>query len=90
MFFFFNCKLSWSFTSTTLSNCVYGGGYSNGNYLCGVFGGSMKKKLTKEQKHWAQNVQTKPIPSWTEAFEYAYQLGLAQARKQRDKQDSQP
>lgn len=32
-------------------------------------------KLTKDQEHWANNVQTKPIPSWTEAFEYAYNLG---------------
>lgn len=35
----------------------------------------MKVKLTKEMKHWADNIQTKPLPSWAEAFKYALDLG---------------
>lgn len=42
----------------------------------------MSKKLNNDQKHWAQNVQAQPIPSWVEAFDYAYKLGLERGREQ--------
>lgn len=35
-----------------------------------------KKKLNKDQEYWSYKVQSKPLPSWVEAFEYAYKLGL--------------
>ena len=39
------------------------------------------KKLGPDKYNWSYNVQTKPIPSWTEAFDYAYQLGLERGQK---------
>lgn len=33
-------------------------------------------KLAKEKYLWAYEIQSKPIPNWVEAFEYAYNLGL--------------
>lgn len=43
----------------------------------------LKELIEKEKKNWAYDVQTKPLPSWTEAFEYALRLGL-------ELQDSSP
>ena len=37
--------------------------------------------LYAKKKHWAYNVQTHPLPSWSEAFEYAYNLGLEDGKK---------
>jgi hypothetical protein len=38
------------------------------------------EKLGADKYHWAYNVQTKPCPSWSAAFEYAYQLGLEKGK----------
>ena len=34
------------------------------------------EKLGKDKYNWAYEIQTKPFPSWSEAFDYAYKLGL--------------
>lgn len=31
--------------------------------------------LHQRQMHWSKNIQARPLPSWLEAFEYAYALG---------------
>lgn len=36
----------------------------------------MNNKLTNEQIHWADTIQKNNFPSWIEAFNYAYQLGI--------------
>lgn len=33
------------------------------------------EKLGQDEYNWAYNIQSKPFPSWIEAFDYAYQLG---------------
>lgn len=38
-------------------------------------------KLAQERDKWAHKIQTKPLPSWTEAFDYAYELGFQDAIK---------
>jgi len=41
---------------------------------------SNRQQLTPDQRHWSYNVQTRKIPGWVEAFEYAHELGLQQNR----------
>lgn len=41
------------------------------------------EKLGEDKYHWAFNVQHNNFPSWTEAFEYAYKLGLERGRQER-------
>ena len=41
-------------------------------------------KLNEDEKHWAHEVQSHPIPRWPEAFEYAYKLGLERANEWQD------
>jgi len=38
------------------------------------------KKLGKDKYEWAYEIQTKPFPSWIEAFDYAYKLGSRDTR----------
>ena len=39
------------------------------------------KKLGEDKYHWAWEVQSKNFPFWTEAFDYAYNLGYSRAVK---------
>jgi len=39
------------------------------------------EKLGKDKYNWSYNIQSKPLPSWVEAFDYAYQLGLKESKK---------
>ena len=41
------------------------------------------KKLGEDKYNWSYNIQTKPFPSWTEAFDYAYNLGLKRGKNER-------
>jgi len=34
------------------------------------------KKMGKDKYEWSYKVQTQPLPSWSAAFDYAYNLGL--------------
>ena len=38
------------------------------------------EKMGEDKYEWAYNVQTRPIPSWTAAFDYAYELGLKRGK----------
>lgn len=40
-----------------------------------------KSKLNPDQRNWADNIQTKAFPSWIEAFDYAYQLGYNNGKR---------
>lgn len=41
----------------------------------------LREKLGEDKYHWAWEVQSKPFPSWLEAFEYAYKLGLKRGKQ---------
>lgn len=34
------------------------------------------KRMGEDKYEWSYNIQKNPFPSWVEAFDYAYQLGL--------------
>lgn len=38
------------------------------------------EKLGEDKYYFAYNVNTKPFPLWTEAFDYAYKLGLERGK----------
>lgn len=38
-------------------------------------------KLGPNKYIWAYNIQSKPFPSWIEAFDYAYQLGYNNCKR---------
>lgn len=38
------------------------------------------EKLGKDKYKWAWEIQTEPFPSWSEAFDYAYELGLKKGK----------
>ena len=40
------------------------------------------EKLGQDKYEWSYNVQSKPLPSWVEAFDYAYQLGLKRGQNE--------
>lgn len=42
---------------------------------------ALKRKLGEDKYHWAFEIQQKPFPSWSAAFEYAYQLGLERGKR---------
>lgn len=39
------------------------------------------EKLGEDKYHFAYNINTKPFPSWIEAFDYAYKLGIEHEKR---------
>ena len=43
----------------------------------------LREKLGEDKYHWAWEIQNKPLPSWSEAFDYAYKLGLERGKNEK-------